>query len=158
MPTLDLNGLLQSVVNAEASLQEAERDVAEAQERRTMAAEALVREQGAFDAAVANARALARPSPSACVDTAAQVLQEALARVSAPPEAPPCPECGQPAPDGHVCRRMDGAPGPIPVTSPVNKSPPPGFTTGSSAFRGPMPAYGYAPEEGDDREERTGED
>lgn len=159
---LDLNGLLQAVVNAEASLQATEADVAEAQERRTMAAEALAREQSAFDAAVKNARTLARPSPSACVDTGAQVLQESLAAHLAaampPPETPVCEECGQPSPAGHVCRKMDGAPGPIPANSPANHTPPPCFTPGASGFRGPMPLPGYAPEDGDDRPERTGED
>lgn len=159
---IDLNSLLMAVVNAESSLQAAELDVAEAQERRAMAAEALVREQSAFDKAVADSRALARPSPSACVDTGAQVLQEHLAAHLAAampaPEVPPCAECGQPAPAGHVCRRMDGTPGPIPANSPANHSPPPGFNPAASGFRGPMPLPGFAPEDGDDREENTGVD
>lgn len=122
---VDLNSLLQAVVNAEDNLKAAEAAVAEAQQRQEMAVQALKHEQGAFDAAIVSARALARP-------------------VS--PETATCHECGQPADPGHACRRMDGAPGPMPVTTP-----------GNSGFRGPMPPPGFAPEPNDDREDNTGE-
>lgn len=164
---VNLNDLLQSVLNAEASLKVAEADVAEALERKAMAADALRREQGAFDKAVADARALVRPSPTACVDASAQLIQSVFAAAQAAsgsPEVPhgPSPEecqlCGEAVPAGapHTCRRMEGAPGPLPSTSPLLKGPPP--APGMSWAAGAMPAPGYAPEAADDREENTGVD
>jgi hypothetical protein len=141
---IDLNTLLQAVMNAESSLQAAEVSVADAQERRQMAAEALAREQGAFDRAVADARTLARPSAAVSADTG----YSRLAQDAKEPEGPPpCPECGQPAPAGHACRRMEGAPGPLPANSPAH-----------SWAAGIDSRPGFGPEADDDREDRTGVD
>lgn len=139
---VDLNSLLTAVINAEASMKAAEADVAEAQDRRQMAAEALAREQAAFDAAVADARTLARPSAAVL-----PIPAEQPASVNQPETLKSCDECGQPMIGDHVCRRMEGAPGPLPRSSPAH-----------SGFLGPMPELGFAPEDMDDREENTGTD
>lgn len=160
---VDLNTLLGAIVEAQANLTSREFEAYYADNRRLEAVEALQDAQIAFDAAVDAARGLRAPTPGSAPAPAQRPSMltliptpEAVEPEIAAPEA--CAECGQPIAPGcpHACARMDGAPGPLPSTSPLLKGPPP--SPGLSWAAGSMPAVGYAPEADDDREENTGAD
>lgn len=142
---VDLNTLLAAIVEAQANLTGREAEEHAATTRRREATEALQDAQDAFDAAVDGARGPRAPTPGSAPAPASSRGDEAAASGDEPEF---CEECGQPTPPGadHVCRTMDGAPGPLPATSPA------------LAWTGAMPPVGFAPEPDDDREENTGAD